>query len=267
MARKEGSDQIGGIPIGSFLDRDIVIKVGGLFVRIPQNEFGTVIRTAPGPHTASTASEILGDSSGGSFVLNLPAASSTLGRIYTVIKTDSSINTITVTPAGLDTINNSATYVLNTQYQSVQLLSDGVGNWVIRAGFSPAVAPSAGTLVISGLTTAGLAAGDCGYISANNTLSKTDAANINTSRMHGVNNGVAGEMIVGGLVTINFVTGLTLNAGDPVWLAVAPDAGKVTNVAPITGIDAQIGVVQDQSDYAGLQKSKVVIQVKTPVVL
>jgi hypothetical protein len=124
---------------------------------------------------------------------------------------------------------------------------------------------SASTVSVFGLTTTGLAAGDCGYVSADNTISLSDSSNISTARFHGVNDGVASTMIVQGVVVVNFVSSLTLTAGDPVYLSTTP--GKATNVAPISGVDAQIGIVQDASTYVGSQDALVLIQVKSPVQL
>ena len=66
-------------------------------------------------------------------VLTLPtAASSRIGAVVTVIKVDTGAQAVTVTAAGTDLINGSATYsVAATQYKRVGLVSDGSSNWYV----------------------------------------------------------------------------------------------------------------------------------------
>ena len=72
---------------------------------------------------------ICADATNGNIVINLPLASD--GKhIYWIKKTDVSANTITVTRAGSDTIEGSSTKVLTAQYDTIQLISNGV-NWYI----------------------------------------------------------------------------------------------------------------------------------------
>jgi hypothetical protein len=76
------------------------------------------------------------DASGGARTVNLPAAAGTApymtGKIYTIIKTDSSANTVTIDANGSETINGALTYLLTLQYQSVVLWCDGA-NWFVNA--------------------------------------------------------------------------------------------------------------------------------------
>lgn len=71
------------------------------------------------------------DASGGAFSVNLPAASTCVGRIYTIKKYDSSINAVTVDGNGTEQIDGAGTYALPIQYKYVQIQSNSVGWFVI----------------------------------------------------------------------------------------------------------------------------------------
>jgi len=118
--------------------------------------------------------------------------------------------------------------------------------------------PITGTPVVDGLTTTGLSVGDVGYISSNNTLTKTDATIAASSRAYGVNDGTVGEMVIAGAIAlVKFTTaGGSPAAGAPVYLAPSTEeagaAGKLTAVAPSTvgQFIAEVGTCQDPSGYA-----------------
>jgi hypothetical protein len=80
---------------------------------------------------ASTDDVIRCDTSGGGWTLTLFSAASLSGRRLTIIKTTSDFNVLTIDGDGSETINGSASTTLNTQYESVTLVSDGT-NWVIE---------------------------------------------------------------------------------------------------------------------------------------
>ncbi len=83
-----------------------------------------------GAYTATSSDYIiLCDTSGGSFTITLPATSG-IKTIYHIKKTDSSGNTITVDADGSETIDGSLTKVINIQYDSMMIVSDG-SNWHI----------------------------------------------------------------------------------------------------------------------------------------
>jgi hypothetical protein len=134
---------------------------------------------------------------------------------------------------------------------------------------------SASSITVSGLTTTNLtASGQFGYISANNTLSKTDSASLSTSRSFGSYGGVSGSMSTSGVInTAQFTTvGGIPSAGSPVFLAAATDdsstgAGKLTATPPTSGIIAEVGICIDNSNYAGAKTCKILMQVKAPVQL
>ena len=74
---------------------------------------------------------VLCDASSGAFTVNLPAASSR--KKYHIKKIDSSINAITISANGADTIEGSASKSLATQYKSYTIYSDGSSTWYIES--------------------------------------------------------------------------------------------------------------------------------------
>jgi hypothetical protein len=71
------------------------------------------------------------DASGAARAITLLAASDTTGKKYIIQKTDSSTNAVTITRAGSDTINGATSTTLNTQYEMVEIISDGTSAWYI----------------------------------------------------------------------------------------------------------------------------------------
>ena len=68
------------------------------------------------------------DATSGAIVLTLPTAIGISGTVYIVKKTDSSANTVTITPFGAQTIDGVANEVISAQYDSISIISDGA-NW------------------------------------------------------------------------------------------------------------------------------------------
>jgi hypothetical protein len=72
---------------------------------------------------------VLANASGGSFNVTLPDATQTT-NFYTVKKTDSSSNTITVNTTSSQTIDGGSSAVISVQYVSVTVVSNGA-NWFV----------------------------------------------------------------------------------------------------------------------------------------
>jgi VCBS repeat-containing protein len=86
-----------------------------------------------GNHTiTSNESVTLADATSGSFVLTLPAAATVTGRSFTVVKTDSTTNTVTIDPNGAELIGIVSTYVLEYAQEYVTLYSTGTA-WFVTA--------------------------------------------------------------------------------------------------------------------------------------
>lgn len=73
---------------------------------------------------------ILCNATTGAIVINLPAAATVSAKRVTIKKTDDSINTVTADGDGAETINGAATLVIEFQYSSVTLISNGT-SWDI----------------------------------------------------------------------------------------------------------------------------------------
>lgn len=77
---------------------------------------------------------LLANATSAAITVTLPAAGSSTGFVYTVKKTDSSANDVTVSVASTDRIDGNSTVVLGAQYQYVTIVGDGT-NWnIIGAG-------------------------------------------------------------------------------------------------------------------------------------
>lgn len=76
---------------------------------------------------------VIVDATAGAVTVNLPAAGTVQGKVYTIKKKDSSGNAVTVDPNSTETIDGASTYVLNAQYKYVTIIAQNSGNswWVI----------------------------------------------------------------------------------------------------------------------------------------
>lgn len=66
----------------------------------------------------------------GNIVFTLPASSGNVGRIFYCKKIDATANTLTIAGNGSDLIDQFSTFLINSQYQSVSLISSGSGWYV-----------------------------------------------------------------------------------------------------------------------------------------
>ena len=90
----------------------------------------TVAKT--GAYTATaTDYVIICNATSASFTVTLPAAASHTGRVYHIKKIDSSGNTVTVDGASAETIDDGATAIITTQYESITIQSDGSEWWIL----------------------------------------------------------------------------------------------------------------------------------------
>lgn len=69
------------------------------------------------------------DATGAARTITLPAASSSVGAAYAVIKADASVNAVTLDADGADTIAGAGTAALLTQYEALLIVSDGTSAW------------------------------------------------------------------------------------------------------------------------------------------
>ena len=102
------------------------------------------ISTKTANYTLTTTDfTVLGNAAAGAFTLTLPTAVNASGQIYTLKKTDSSANVVTIATTSAQTIDGQSSYSLAYQYQGVIVQSNN-SNWVI-VGVIPARNGSSGT--------------------------------------------------------------------------------------------------------------------------
>ncbi len=83
-------------------------------------------------YTATTSDYFIAcDSSGGSFTITLPTAASIAGFHLYVKKIDSSGNTVTIDGNSSETIDGAATKIINTQYETIGIISNGASWYII----------------------------------------------------------------------------------------------------------------------------------------
>lgn len=133
-----------------------------------------------GPTTSKTANytattsdfAILGDATGGSLTITLPAAASNTGRLYFIKKTDSGANTVTVDGNASETIDGATTIVLGNENEAILIICNGTA-WFILSR------PGASNTGIQASILDAL--GDLVYASANDTPAKL-AGNTTTTK-------------------------------------------------------------------------------------
>jgi hypothetical protein len=78
----------------------------------------------------STDEFIKASASGAAFTITIPTAVGITGRTYTITKTDTSVNIVTIDPVSSETINGVATFDLFLRGQSITIVSDGSNWWI-----------------------------------------------------------------------------------------------------------------------------------------
>jgi hypothetical protein len=103
------------------------------------------------PYTVLSSDQvILCDCSSGAITVNLPASASNDGRLITIKKIDTSLaNAVTIEGNLSETIDGELNTTLNTQYEKLEIVSDG-SNWVITDRYIPM---SLGSLTTTGAFT------------------------------------------------------------------------------------------------------------------
>lgn len=143
--------------VGAIADRQLVrrgIPGTDSLVGITNNEVRSVSGgTSIGPTDDMKVVEV--DASGGATTVTILAVAAPLeGFTFTVKKSDSSGNAVTLDANGGETIDGATTYVLAAQYDAVTLVCES-GRWVVVASHkaSGGGGPSAGSLTdVSGTT-------------------------------------------------------------------------------------------------------------------
>jgi hypothetical protein len=230
---------------------------------ITSNEITVV---AGDPSTALAAADFL--------LIQNPADTNNAG-VYEVLSTTGSSVTIDSTPveafSGTGLTDDPTTQGTVVGVRVAAIRSDTTGTFQTGTGTA---APLSWTDAASGLVsydTSALQVGDCVYISGADQVDLTDADSDSTSDFIGVVVIVGamgtGQVGTGGDYPVRFAGGLTLNAGDPVFLSETtgtPTDGLATNVEPTTvgAVSYQIGYVKNASTYAGTEGQLAQVQLR-----
>jgi hypothetical protein len=127
--------QSGGVNSGKLTWNDTLkrleVTVDG--VKYPLGFDTLTFRTVTGAATITAVSDnvLLADASGGAVTVALPAAADATGRQFTIKKIDVAANAVTIDPDGAELIDGATTYVINAQYTSRTVASDGTQWWII----------------------------------------------------------------------------------------------------------------------------------------
>jgi hypothetical protein len=105
-----------------------------------------------------TSGSVKANAASNNVVVNLPASNATFNPIE-VCKTDSTSNTVTLTPNGTDTVNGAVSFVLGKQYQCAKVVDSAVGNWSIRSVGYPVAQSLASHNYATSLSAAGVLSG------------------------------------------------------------------------------------------------------------
>lgn len=92
------------------------------------NALSTVVRAVSTSQTLLTTDGTLIAS--GTITLTLPPSSGLSGKVYRIKKTDSSATTVTLDGNASETIDGSLTLAINTQYEAIEIVTDG-SNWYV----------------------------------------------------------------------------------------------------------------------------------------
>lgn len=222
----------------------------------PQQQNVSLVAFADSPYTVGPLDVFVGvNSSGGPVVVDLPPASSSVGRVVEIydISGFANTNSITVQPDGGDLISGDASKVIVEAYSGITIVSDGT-NWEVVAQASSNASATGLVLVstqyasaASGLSFAGLDGdADKVYIVEGNLRIATPGAAVPLELR--VNNDAVGGSYANGVTALAWNTagvapaltnppgpwqifGGTINADDTVSFSLRVDAARTNGVA------------------------------------
>ncbi len=112
---------------------------------------GSVQRSASSTDSinATTDQYLFYDPSGGTFTATLPTAASVAGKVYVLKKTDTTNTIVTIATTSSQTIDGAVGTTLNTQGETLEVVSDG-SNWKVLRRYIPAISKNFGTFGVVG---------------------------------------------------------------------------------------------------------------------
>lgn len=107
------------------------IDRGGGSVELRPGKISTT-KTVASPAVTLTLDDttVLCDTSANSITVNLPTAASAKNKVYNIKKINA-LNTVTIDPAGAETIDGALTQVIAVLFASLAIVSDGATWWII----------------------------------------------------------------------------------------------------------------------------------------
>lgn len=124
-------------PSGGDTDVDLTVQgkgTGTVIITSLAPRYKNAAKTTTYPITANDHT-IRGDATSAGFTVTLPTAASVAGKRYTIIKTDTTANVLTVATTSSQTIDGITSLTMLGIYCTVTLESDG-SNWIIVAAAS-----------------------------------------------------------------------------------------------------------------------------------
>jgi hypothetical protein len=121
--------------------------------------------------------------------------------------------------------------------------------------------------VLTDLTTTGAAVGDAVYVSADDTVLPGDPTVMSKSNVLGIVT-ASGSVAISGRVAAGFTAGLTGGDAPAAGKVAFLDAsGKLTTIAPTSGVVAEVGLILNASAYSGSGTCDISLSIKSPIQL
>jgi hypothetical protein len=89
------------------------------------------VETVTTSTTLTNENTVLVDTTGGSIIITLPAASDNESKVYNIKRITGGVNTLTITPDGADTVDGASTKLIATQWASLTIVSDGTAWFIV----------------------------------------------------------------------------------------------------------------------------------------
>lgn len=118
-----------------------LVSAGGLQV-------GQIAKTANFTGTEGNE-EVWFDCTSGNLTFTLPAAATSAGWVYDVVKTDTSVNTLTIDGNAAELVNGDLTQVLHFQWEHARLVCDGT-KWHMRRFVPQNVSAKSASFTVGG---------------------------------------------------------------------------------------------------------------------
>jgi len=148
----------GSILISSNGAKPLIVRDGTIFAASPYlfHDIKSTATSVTATYTIKGDDQIVkADATSGAFTTTLPTAVGVTGKLYTIKRTNSGSNAVTVGTTSSQTIDGSTTYTLANQYDAITVYSDG-SNWQSTSRTGVQSIPAATTSVRGGVKVDGI---------------------------------------------------------------------------------------------------------------